>query len=107
MAGIKYKEYYQKMVDQQPEKFAAFLKIHDAYVTDPANNEAAFHTEGLKILDIIRDWDRRLCSSMGRGKFSGYTQQLSEKFWNEVRKDFSLIDKVGVRVRQVAVAESA
>ena len=103
MAAIKYKEYYQKMVDQHPDKFAAFLKVHDAFVSDPEKNETAFHTEGQKILDIIRDWDRRLCASMGRGKFSGYTQQLSEKFWNEVRKDFSLIDKVGVKIRHVAV----
>jgi hypothetical protein len=80
------------------------LTIHDAFVADPAKNAEVFHGEGRKVLDIIRDWDRRLCSSMGRGKFSGYTQQLSEKFWNEVRKDFSLIDKVGVIVRKVKVS---
>ena len=103
MPAVKYKEYYQKMVDQHSAQFAAFLKIHDAFVINPVAHEAEFHSEGQKILDIVRDWDRRLCSSMGRGKFSTYTLNLSEKFWVEVRKDFSLIDKVGVRVRKVAV----
>lgn len=105
MAAVKYKEYYQKMFDQHKPIFMAFLTIHDAFVADPEKNATVFHTEGRKVLDIIRDWDRRLCASMGRGKFSGYTQTLSEKFWNEVRKDFSLIDKVGVIVRKVKVTD--
>jgi hypothetical protein len=103
MPAIKYKEYYQKMIDQHKTLFADFQDIHDAFVTDPVAGAEKFHTEGRKVLDVIRDWDRRLCSSMGRGKFSGYTQKLSEKFWSEVRKDFSLIDKVGVIVRKVKV----
>lgn len=105
MPAVKYKEYYQKMFDQHKPVFMAFLTVHDNFKANPEKYTEAFHTEGKKVLDIIRDWDRRLCSSMGRGKFSGYTQQLSEKFWNEVRKDFSLIDKVGVTVRKVKITE--
>jgi hypothetical protein len=103
MSAVKYKQYYQQMLEQNAPAFAEFKKTHDAFVADRVKGEEKFHTEGIKILDIIRDWDRRLCSAMGRGKFSSYTQTLSEKFWNEVRKEYSLIDLVGVRVRKVKV----
>lgn len=99
MPPSKYLQYYNLMMDQQKAAFEAFKPVHDAYQADRSNAEAqeAFHTQGQKVVDIVRDWDRRLCSGMGKGQFSQYSQKLSETFWNRVRKDFPLIDLVGVR----------
>lgn len=102
--AAKYAQYYKLMMEQQGELFAAFKPVHDAFAADRTNQEVAenFHTQGQKVVDVIRDWDRRLCAGMGRGTFSQYTQKLSETFWDRVRKDFTLIDLVGVRSKKVS-----
>ena len=100
MPQVKYKEYFQKMVEQNQDLFDEFSEIHHRYTAEPVRYQAVFNTFGHQITEIVRDWDRRLCSAMGRGKFSQYSQGLSEKFWAEVRKMFPLIDKVGVKIKK-------
>jgi hypothetical protein len=100
MAQTKYREYYQKMVAENQQLFTDFLKIHDQFVQNPDQYETAFHELGQKVVDKIRDYDRRLCSAMGRGVFSTYSQQLSEKFWGLAREDFAKIDMVGVKIKK-------
>ncbi len=101
MAKTKYQEYYQKMVTENRQLFDEFLKINDLFKADPQSNAEQFHLVGQKVLDKVRDFDRRLCSAMGRGVFSTYSQKLSEKFWDLVRKDFDQIDMVGVKVKTI------
>lgn len=96
MAQTKYRQYYQDMVTQNQKLFADFKLVHDQYVSQEIDQKK-YNETGMRIVDIIRDWDRRLCSAMGRGAFSKYSEQLSEKFWSEVRKDYSHIDKVGLK----------
>lgn len=96
MAQTKYRQYYQNMVTQNQKLFADFKVSHDQYVIGEIDQQE-YNRVGLRIVDIIRDWDRRLCSAMGKGAFSKYSEQLSDKFWSEVRKDYSHIDKVGLK----------
>lgn len=100
MAQTKYREYYERMVAENRQLFDDFLKVHDAYKTNKTANETDFHQIGQKVVDKIRDFDRRLCSAMGRGVFSTYSQKLSEKFWDLARKDFDQIDMVGVKIKK-------
>ncbi len=99
MSKTKYHEYYQKMVAENRQLFDEFLKIHDLFKQNQAKNAEEFHQVGQKVVDKIRDFDRRLCSAMGRGVFSTYSQKLSEKFWDLARKDFDQINMVGVKVK--------
>lgn len=99
MSQTKYREYYEKMVSENRQLFDEFLKVNDLFKADPIKNAEQFHSLGQKVLDKVRDFDRRLCSAMGRGVFSTYSQKLSEKFWDLVRKDFDQIDMVGVRIK--------
>ena len=99
MAAVKYKQYYQNMIAQNEEAFHSFKLVHDGYVSGKVEQET-YNQKGMKVVDLIRDWDRRLCSAMGKGAFSTYSQKLSEKFWDEVRKDYSHIDKVGVIIKK-------
>lgn len=100
MSKVKYKEYFERMIEQNTDLFDEFTDIHARYVAEPVRYQAIFNSVGARVTEVIRDWDRRLCSAMGRGKFSQYSQGLSEKFWNEARKMFSAIDKVGVVVKK-------
>lgn len=96
MAQTKYKQYYQNMITQNQQLFADFKVIHDQYAAQKLS-QAEYNAQGLKVVDVVRDWDRRLCSAMGRGAFSKYSEQLSDKFWSEVRKEYPLIAKVGLK----------
>lgn len=100
MAQAKYKEYYQKMLDENKVLFEQFSIINKKFGFDPDSCEKDFHQIGQKVVDKIRDWDRRLCSAMGKGVYSSYSQKLSEKFWSLVRADFDQIDMVGVKVKK-------
>lgn len=86
------------MMDQNAEKFKAFQPIHDGYAQDPGKYADEFHAEGRKILDIVRDWERRLCHGMEKGQYASYSAKLAEKFWDEIKKDLPKIEEVGVKI---------
>jgi hypothetical protein len=100
MPQAKYQIYYQKMIDDNRAIFDQFAKIHQQYEQDEEKAASAFHQLGREVLDIIRDYDRRLCAAMGRGIYSVYSDKLSQKFWDLVRADFSKIDMVGVKIKK-------
>ncbi len=97
MPIAKYKQYFAQMQTQNQDLFAEFTRIHRLFESDAKQYEVEFHQVGQKVVDVIRDWDRRLCSAIGRGAFSKYSEQLSEKFWGEAKKIFPLIYSVGVK----------
>ena len=97
MAQGEYNHYFKLMVEQNQKLFSEFEEVLGKYAEPEILSQDEFHDVGRKVVDVVRDWDRRLCSAMGKGQFSKYTELLSEKFWDEVRVIFPLIDQVGVR----------
>ncbi len=95
----KFREYFERMLETEKDKFDAFTKLHMQYSMDQDNLQEKFNEEGAKIVSIIREWDNKLCSSSEKSGYGSYTSNLSEKFWQEVRKSFPLIDYVGVIVK--------
>ena len=98
MSQAKYKEYYQKMISEDQDLFDSFKEIHDKFAQDKDRWRDKFNEVGRGAVEVVRDWERRLCSAMGKGVYSVYSQQLSEKFWDLVRKEYPLVDLVGVKV---------
>lgn len=92
---------YQKMVslmtEQNKELFENFRDIHDEYAMNPAKWQKIFNEYGGEIMDIMRDYERKLCANMATGKYGRFSKNLSEKFWAEVKKIFPKIDFVGVK----------
>lgn len=93
----EYQRAFQTMLEQNKELFDTFQLIHDAYVLNPDANKAKFNDVGREVTDVIREYERRLCAQMGKGMYSKFTQNLSEKFWGEVRQMYPKIDFVGVQ----------
>ncbi len=93
----KYKKYFQQMMDANAVEFAAFRPIHDGYKLDRKKWSKDFHEKGQKVIEIVRDWEQRLCAGMERGHNAVYSSKLAEKFWGEVRTQFSHIELVGVK----------
>lgn len=97
MAIPKFKKFYTLMSEQNADQFAKFDKIHADYVMNPKKYEKEFNTAGLDVVDIIRFWERKLCSGMERSNNGVYSDKLADKFWDEVRVRYSHIDMVGVK----------
>lgn len=93
----KYKKYYDQMETAHAALFDNFQVIHDGYKQDRKNWSERFHTEGQAVVDIMREWERRLCAGMERGHNGKFSNRVSEKFWEEIKKRFSHIELVGVR----------
>ena len=85
------------MVDQNKELFARFQQIHDEYALNPQVNKAKFNEIGSEMQDIIRHYEHILCGKSESGGYGKFSSNLSQKFWDEVRKDFPKIDFVGIK----------
>lgn len=94
----KYKQYFQEMLRDNQESFEQFRKVHDLFTKDRFKYQEEFNLQGQKIMEIIQEWEKRLCARMEGGKNSVYSANLSEKFRSEVRSEFPKIDLVGVKL---------
>jgi hypothetical protein len=100
----KYKEYVRKMLDENKEIFDDFKKVHDLYVIDEIKWYEDFNTKGVRVQEIIREYEDRLCRQTEKGNFSVFSPKLAEKYQEEVRKLFPMIDHVGLKTNYVPKA---
>lgn len=94
----EYQKIVAKMVDEHKELFENFMDIHNEYAMNPHQGQKLFNQYGGEVVEIIRDYERKLCANMATGKYGQFSAKLSEKFWVEVRKIFPKIDFVGVKI---------
>src|SRR3989344_5781524 len=94
----KYKEYLNKMLAENKELFAAFRKLHNDYTLDPDSLQDKFNSEGKKVMEIVREYENRLCANTERGMYNKFSVNLAEKFQSEVKRVFPMIDHVGLIV---------
>src|ERR1035437_7068954 len=99
----KYKEYFDKMVSENKEAFNNFTKAHFEYSIDNDKNQEKFNDEGEKINKIIHEYEDKLCKHSEGAGFGKYTSNLAEKFQEEVRSHFPLIDHIGIIVNKFSL----
>lgn len=97
MPASKYKQFYQDMSDEYQELFAKFDAIHTGYLTNRKAFSAQFHSLGHEVVEIMREYERRLCAGMERSSNGVYSSKVAEKFWSEIKKRYSHIELVGVK----------
>ncbi len=100
MPVTKYKRYFQEMLKQNQKLFGEFEQIHEKYQKREISQEE-YNRLGSKALEKVKEWESKLCLHMESGKYGNYSAQLAEKFRDEVRKKFPLIDFIGVEVEKV------
>jgi hypothetical protein len=93
---VKYRESVELMLSENKELFDEFRAIHDAYVLNPSANQAKYNSIGSTVMDVVRDYERKLCAKMGGGMYSKFSANLSEKFMEEIKKTFPKIMFIGV-----------
>lgn len=93
----KYQKVFDVMMEQNKELFDNFRLVHDAYVLNQEANKTRFNELGSEVLDVIRHYERILCGKSENGGFGKFSSNLSQKFWDEVRKMYPKIDFVGIK----------
>jgi len=93
----RYKIYFERMLEENKEAFEEFRKIHKNYSLSPEEFQDEFNKKGEEILAIIHEYENRLCANQERGIYNKFSATLAEKFQNEVRRAFPLIDHVGLK----------
>jgi hypothetical protein len=92
----KYKKYFEKMLEDNKVLFEDFKKLHDEYALKPDSLQETLNKEGEKVLEVIREYERRLCANQERGMYNKFSTNLAEKFQNEVRGHFPMVDHIGL-----------
>jgi hypothetical protein len=94
----KYQGYFQQMMEENFKLFDSFKPIHDKYALDPEKYQDEFNKAGVPVINLIHEWESKLCSHSEKGQYGKFSSSLSDKFWNEVRTVFPQIDWVGVTI---------
>lgn len=85
------------MHTENQELFDNFKQVHDAFVLAPDANKDRFNALGGEVLDVIRDYERRLCGKSESGQYGKFSSNLSQRFWDQIRKLYPKIDFVGIK----------
>jgi len=93
---VRYKEYVKKMVDENKKLFDEFRIVHDKYSVDSEKFQSELNRIGEKILEVVKEYENRVCANTERS-YSQYSANLAEKFQNEVRSVFPMIDFIGIK----------
>lgn len=94
----KYQQYFSQMLEENKKVFEEFKIIHDRYVADAKGTQEELNRAGAPVMDILHDWENRLCAHSEKSQFGKYSNSLSDKFWAQVRTVFPQIDWVGVTI---------
>lgn len=66
------------MLEDNRQLFDSFKKLHDTYSLNPQPHQREFNAQGEKVLQIIREYENRLCTDTERGVYSKFSGQLAD-----------------------------
>lgn len=85
------------MIRDNKELFENFKDIHDHYVFEPQKYQKVFNQYGKEILDIVQEYENRLCAKSEGGGYGKFSTALSDKFRFEVKKYLPKINSIGLQ----------
>ncbi len=86
------------MLEEHHDLFTKFKQIHDAYHHNRSQLQSEYNAIGKEVMEVIREYEDRLCAGMERGMYGKYSDKVSQKFWDRVKKEYPLIELVGVEI---------
>lgn len=94
--AAKYRQLFLDMMQENRDLFLDFKEVHDKFVEDDSQKEE-FNKKGAQVVEIIREYERKLTSQTDKGQYSKFSTGLSDKFWDQIRSFLPRIDFVGVK----------
>ena len=89
------------MLEENKNLFDEFRIIHNNYFQNQEKYQVEFNTIGEKVLIVIKEYENRVCANTERGMYNKYSGNLAEKFQNEIREIFPMIDFIGLKTGNV------
>ena len=103
---VRYKEYVKKMIRENRTLFDKFQIVHDKYYLDQDKYQEELNIIGEKVQETVKEYENRVCANTERS-YSQYSANLAEKFQNEIRSVFPMIDFIGVKVEKSNTARNS
>jgi len=97
----KYKELIQVMISKNKELFDEFTRLHAEYGLEPDKHQEEFNHIGAKVMNVVKEYENKLCGRSENNGYASFSGNLAERYQNEVRKIFPLIDHIGIIVKKV------
>lgn len=94
----KYRDYFRQMLSEHQEAFTDFAQIHAKYQIDQQKWQSEYNKVGKPIQKLIYEYEQKLCGHSEKGEYAKYSAKLAEKFRDEVKAFFPMIDFIGVTV---------
>ena len=94
--AVNYKDALKNLFEEEKTLFNTFKLVHDTYVKDPQSIKTEFDELGSEVMKKLKHAEDMLCRQTETGRFNKFSNQLSEKFWGEVKKYYPAIDEVQV-----------
>ena len=94
--AAKFKEYFDMMLKDNKDVFDNFKDIHDHYVLAPQKYQKVFNDYGREILEIVQEYENRLCAKSEGGGYGRFSTNLADKFREEVKKYIPKINSIGL-----------
>lgn len=92
----KYKEYFNKMMEENRQLFDDFGQIHLKYMQEPKTYQKEFNSIGEQVLEVVRKYENMLCGKTESGSYAKYSANLADKFHEIIKINFPRIDSVGI-----------
>lgn len=92
----KYKEFFERMLIENKLAFDKFRVLHANYGLDEEKFQDEFNIVGAEIMKIVNEWENKLCAHSEKSGYANYTGGLSQKFRDELKQTFPLIDHIGI-----------
>lgn len=93
-----YKQLIKEMYLAHAAAFKDFDDLHQKYQDNQKKLQPKFNQEGMKLKEIMLQYEKRLCGKTERSTLGVYSAGLADKFWSEIRKRYPMIDFVGVTI---------
>ena len=91
------------MINENKQVFDDFKTIHDKYILDENKWQDELNKKGKRVQELVREYEDRLCRNTERGMYNKFSTGLSEKFQNEVKHHFPMIDHIGLIVEKFSI----
>lgn len=94
----KYTALIKEMYQRHEGLMAEFDELHAKYESDQQKWQTEFNQKGKTVVEIMRFFEEQLCGKSERSGMGVYSSKLAEKYWQEIKKRFPLIDFVGAKI---------
>lgn len=96
MPKAKYIQTFEIMLSNNVDLFKEFDEVHQNYTLNGESEQENFNEVGARVLEVVREYEDKLCGRSEANGYGRYSGKLAEKFQNHIRSRYPHFDKIGI-----------